>query len=138
MTWIGIAESPDGKADVLETRFAGESTRLFLESESHMPLMMTWQGVPGRVGGQGGRPGAGGLRGRVQGQPGAGGTDAGAAQGGSPQPIMFEMTFADHRVVNGIRLPHVVTRGMNGQTIERWTIRSYRVNLSFSADTFAR
>ena len=52
--------------------------------------------------------------------------------------MMFEMTFADHRVVNGIRLPHVVTRGMNGQTIERWTIRSYRVNPSLNADTFTR
>ena len=120
VTWIGIAESPDGKADVLETRFAGESARLFLDAASHMPLMMTWQGVP--AGGQGGR---GGRRGA-------------AAEAGPPQPMMFEMTFADHRVVNGIRLPHVVTRGMNGQTIERWTIRSYRVNPSFNADTFTR
>jgi hypothetical protein len=138
ITWIGIAESPDGKADVLEARFAGESTRLFLDSGSHMPLMMTWQSVPGPVDGPGGRRGAGGLRGRGQGQPGAGGPDAGAAQGGPPQPMTFEMTFADHRVVNGIRLPHVVTRGINGQTIERWTIRNYRVNPSFNADTFAR
>jgi len=138
VTWIGIAESPDGKADVLETRFAGESTRLFLDAASHMPLMMTWQAVPGRAGGPGGRRGAGGPRGRGQGQPGVNAPDAGAAQGGPPQPMMFEMTFADHRVVNGIRLPHVVTRGMNGQTSERWTIRSYRVNPSLNADTFTR
>lgn len=117
VTWIGIAESPDGKADVVETRFAGESIRLFLDAASHMPLMMTWQGVPaGREGGRGGRRGA----------------------DGPPQPMTFEMTFADHRAVNGIRLPHVVTRGMNGQTIERWTIRSYRVNPSLNADTFTR
>jgi len=113
VTWIGIAESPDGKADVLEARFAGEATRLFLESASHMPLMMTWQAGPGR---------AGGRRGDT----------------GPPQPMTLEMTFADHRVVNGIRLPHVITRGMNGQTIEQWTIRSYRVNPSFSTDTFTR
>jgi len=137
-TWIGIAESPDGKADVLETRFAGEATRLFLDAASHMPLMMTWQAVPGRAGGPGGRRGGDGRRGRGPGQPGADGPDAGAAQGGPPQPMTFEMTFADHRVVNGIRLPHVVTRGMNGQTIERWTIRSYRVNPSFNADAFTR
>jgi len=111
---------------------------LFLDAASHMPLMMTWQAVPGRAGGPGGRRGGDGRRGRGQGQPGAGGPDAGAAQGGPPQPMTFEMTFADHRVVNGIRLPHVVTRGMNGQTIERWTIRSYRVNPSFTAETFTR
>jgi hypothetical protein len=131
--WIGIAESPDGKADVLETRLAGESTRLFLDAASHMPLMMTWQGAPGRAGGPGGRRGGDGQRGRGQGQP-----DAGAARSGTPQPMMFEMTFSDHRMVSGIRLPHVVTRGMNGQTIERWTIRSYRVNPSFTAETFTR
>ena len=118
VTWIGIAESPDGKADVLEARFAGEPTRLFLDATSHVPLMMTWQAVAGRVGGRGGR--------------------RGAPPDGPPQPMMLEMTFADHRVVNGIRLPHVVTRGMNGQTIERWTIRNYRVNPSFNADTFTR
>jgi len=138
VTWIGIAESPDGKADVLETRFAGESTRLFLDATSHMPLMMTWQAVPGRAGGLGGRRGGDGRRGRGPGQPGADGPDAGAAQGGPPQPMTFEMTFADHRVVNGIRLPHLVTRGTNGQTIERWTIGSYRVNPSLNAETFTR
>lgn len=115
VTWIGIAESPDGKADVLEAKFGGESTRLFLDAASHMPLMMTWQAVPGRAGGPGGRRGA-----------------------GPPQPVTFEMTFADHRVINGIRLPHVVTRGINGQTIERWTIRSYRVNPSVDANTFTQ
>lgn len=136
--WIGIAESPDGKADVLEARFAGESTRLFLDAASHMPLMMTWQAVPGRAGGPGGRRGGDGRRGRGQGQPGAGVPEASAAPGGPPQPMTFEMTFADHRVVNGIRLPHVVTRGIDGMTIERWTIRSYRVNPSLNTDTFTR
>lgn len=115
VTWIGIAESPDGKADVLEARFAGESTRIFLDATSHMPLMMTWQAAAGREGGPGGRRGA-----------------------GPPQPVAFEMTFADHRAINGIRLPHVVTRGINGQTMERWTIRSYRVNPPFTANTFTR
>jgi hypothetical protein len=138
VTWIGIAEAPDGKADVLEARFAGDSTRLFLDAASHMPLMMTWQGVPGPGGGPGGRRGGDGRRGRGQGQPAAGVPDTGAAPGGPPQPMTFEMTFADHRVVNGLKLPHVITRGINGMTIERWTIRSYRVNPSFNADTFTR
>ena len=115
--WVGIAESPDGKADVLEFRFAdSQPTRLFLESVSHMPLMMQWQGVPARAAGRGGRRG--------------GGTP--------PQPVTLEMTFSDHRAVNGIRLPYVITRGANGETTERWTIRSYRINPSFNAETFTR
>lgn len=133
MTWIGIAESPDGKADVLEARFAdGQPTRLFLDITSHMPLMLHWQAAPAPAG-QGGR--RGGQRGRGQvGEP----RPAGERQGGPPAPAAFEMTFSDHRVVNGIRLPYVITKGMNGKTIEQWTVRSYRVNPSFNAQTFAR
>ena len=115
--WVGIAESPDGKADVLELRLAdGQPTRLFLEGMSHMPLMIQWQGVPARAPGRGGRRG-----------------------GGAPQqPVTLEMTFSDHRAVNGVRLPHLITRGANGETTERWNIRSYRVNPTFNAETFTR
>ena len=117
ISWIGIAESPDGKADVLEARFAdGQPTRLFFDLTSHMPLMVQWQGAPPRAGGRRG----GGGRGQ---------------QGQAPT---FTMTFSDHRAVNGIRLPFVITRGTNGQTTERWTIRNYRVNPSFNAETFTR
>jgi hypothetical protein len=135
VTWVGIAQSPDGKADVLEARFAdGEPTRLFLDAVSHMPLMLQWQGIPSRADSRGSRRGGGGQRGR-QSEPAA---VAGQGQGGSSEPITFDMTFSDHRVVNGLRLPYVITKGTNGQTIERWTIKSYRVNPSFNAETFTR
>ena len=117
VTWVGIAESPDGKADVLEARFAdGQPTRLFLDIQSHMPLMLQWQAAP---------PAVAGRRG-------------GQRQGGPAAPVTFQMTFSDHRTVNGIKLPYVITKGTNGKTVEQWTIRNYRVNPSFSADTFTR
>ena len=132
MTWVGIAESPDGKADVLETRFAdGQPTRLFLDVASHMPLMLQWQSMTPSAGGR-----RGGQRGRGPGSASAGA--AGQRQGGPSAPVAFDMTFSDHRVVNGIKLPHVITRGTNGKTIERWSIRIYRVNPSLNPDTFTR
>ena len=132
LAWVGVAESPDGKADVLEARYAdARPTRLFLESGTHLPLMMQWDASPAREGGAGGRRGRGGQ--------GGGAPDgAGARQGGSAALVTFDMTFFDHRNVNGIRLPFVITRGTNGQTLERWTISRYRVNPSFEADTFTR
>ena len=125
VTWVGIAESPDGKADVLEARFAdGQPTRLFLDITSHMPLMLQWQSVPALAGGR-----RGGQRGgRGQGQPGA----------VAAEPITNDMTFSDHREVNGIRLPYIITKGTNGQTFERWTVTRYRVNPSFNAETFTK
>ena len=70
--WVdaGIAESPDGKADILETKEeTGRTLRLFIDQETHLPLMVQYQdpkpmvminGGPGR--GPGG-PGGPGMRG---------------------------------------------------------------------------
>ena len=75
--------------------------------------------------------------GRGGGNPGDGPTDGpGARRGGPPPVVTFDMTFFDHREVDGIRLPYTITRGANGQTIERWTISRYRVNPSLPAETF--
>jgi hypothetical protein len=130
--WVGTAQSPDGTADVIEVRYAdGLPTRLFLESTTHMPLMLQWTAAPARGGGPDGRRGAGGRRGAAP-------EGAAAREGGPPQSTTLDMTFSDHRAVNGIRLPYVITRGSNGQTTERWTISRYRVNPSLDAEVFTR
>jgi hypothetical protein len=130
LAWVGIAQSPDGTADVLEGRYAdGQPTRLFLESKSHMPLMLQWTEVPGA--GPSGRRGGGGRRGAA---PDA----AGPPRGGVPPAATFSMTFSEHRTVNGIKLPYVITRGSNGQTTERWAVSRYRVNPTLDAETFTR
>ena len=77
--WVdaGIAESPDGKADMLETKEeTGRTLRLFIDQATHLPLMVQYQdpkpmimmqGGPGRggpvarAGGPGGPPPSGGV-----------------------------------------------------------------------------
>jgi hypothetical protein len=114
VTWIGTAEAPDGKADVLEMTPASQpAIRLFLDVSSHVPLMLTWQG-----------PAAGGRRG-------------GGGGGGAAAPTL-QMTLSDYKTVNGIRFPHLITRGTSDQTAEEWTIDSYRVNPSFRANVFTQ
>ncbi|HEV8552646.1 MAG TPA: hypothetical protein VGR65_04565, partial [Casimicrobiaceae bacterium] len=49
VAWIGTAQSPDGTADVLEIKIEGNPTRLFLDSSTHMPLMLTWSGGRNRT-----------------------------------------------------------------------------------------
>ena len=140
LAWIGIAESPDRKADVLQAQYAdGQPTRLFIDSGTHMPLMMQWEGAPAPVRGRGGRVGRRGGGGGGGGRSGDGPRDAGGARQDGPPPVVtFDMTFFDHREVDGIRLPYVITRGAGGQTTERWTVSRYRVNPSLPAETFAR
>jgi hypothetical protein len=47
-------------------------------------------------------------------------------------------TLSDYKVVNGVKLPHLITRGTNGQTAEEWTIKSYKINPNFKGNTFTK
>jgi hypothetical protein len=48
------------------------------------------------------------------------------------------MTFSDFKSVGGVKLPHTVTRGINGQTTEEWSVSSFKVNPSIKADAFTQ
>ena len=54
------------------------------------------------------------------------------------QQATLQMTLADYKAVNGVMLPHLITRGVNDMTIEEWTIDSYRLNSSFKSDVFTK
>jgi hypothetical protein len=48
------------------------------------------------------------------------------------------MRLDDYRKVDGILLPYRITRAVNGQTNEEWTIRSYKLNPTFKPNTFTK
>ncbi len=128
VAWIGTAEAPDGKADVVEiTPAAGPVMRLFLDASSHLPLMVTWQGAAPQVmiAGRGGRG------------EGRGDAPAGGRGPGGP-PATLRLTLADYKAVGGVKLPHLMTRGANDMTLEEWTVDSYRINPTFRADVFSK
>src|SRR5688572_1556898 len=108
-SWIATAESPDGKADVIEITAANRPvTRLFLDQTTHMPLMITWQGAAPQLIARG----RGGQRGD--------GPPPDAQQPRVPQQATLQMTLGDYKTVNGVKLPHLMTRGVNDMTIEEW------------------
>ena len=132
VTHAGVAEAPDGRADVLEiTPADGPPMRLFIDQATHLPLMLAWQGPQPRV-----------MVRRQAGQPDdrerAAREAAAAADAGPPPQATFEMRLSDFREVEGVQLPHQITRAINGQTNEEWTITSYKVNPSFKSNTFAK
>lgn len=157
-TWVGTAQSPDGTADVLEiTPAGGQATRVFLDSATHLPLMVTNTGFGGggrgrRGGGPDGRgadgrgpvpdaqaAAAASLGAQAQQPPAAPAGAPGARRGGGPpQPITIETHLSEYKTVNGIKLPHLITRGVNGQTNEEWEIKNYRVNPNIKANTFSK
>ena len=85
-TYVGQAEAPQGKADVLDAKGPDNVTlRYFIHAETHLPIMVSWKGpLPGR----GGRPGGPGMppgaAGPGRGAPPAGAAPAGAAPAGPP------------------------------------------------------
>jgi len=56
-SYVGEAEAPQGKADVVDAKGPNNFTlRLFITKDTHLPIMVTWQGAPagrGRPGGPG-------------------------------------------------------------------------------------
>jgi hypothetical protein len=155
VAWIGTAQAPEGTADVLELKTPdGSATRLFIDSATRLPLMLSWTGPAGR--GFGGRGGQGR---RGQGAPAAPEAGGGAAPGGQPgapapggeqaqgrrgrgaqggAPATLEMHLSEYKAVNGIRFPHLITRGASGETNEEWIVKSYRINPTLRANTFTR
>ncbi|MCC7034321.1 MAG: hypothetical protein IT179_15985 [Acidobacteria bacterium] len=135
----GVAESPEGKADILETKDeAGRALRLFVDQSTHLPLMVQYMEIRPRVvmrGGPGGRPGAGGqppseaeMRQRME----------EIRKQGPPQPSQFAMHLGDYKKVNGVMLPHRIGVSIEGQPNEEWTVEKYKVNPSVKDSEFEK
>jgi hypothetical protein len=127
-TYGGEAEAPDGKADVIDITGADAfKAQLFLDQRSHRPLMLTHRGVAPRI-----------FMQRVQGPPPAGrgrGHEAAAA----PAPEIVEITtyLDDYKSVDGVQLPHHITRSIGGEPSEELTFKVIKVNPMFKTDTFS-
>jgi outer membrane lipoprotein-sorting protein len=124
---VATAEAEDGKADVLEVKDEeGRPVRLFIDQETHLPLMMTYDAAMPRM--MRGRPGAGRPSPeeieRMRREP--------------PQIVTFEVHYAEYKEVDGILLPHLITQSTNGNVTEEWTIERYRINPSLKVDEFEK
>lgn len=136
-SYVGEAESPDGKADVIDARNDdGFSARVFIDRETHLPLMVTYKGPQPRVMTFGGSGPAGERR--------SGGTTTREEaerhiQDTLKQPppmVDVSLYFDDWREVDGIRFPHNLRRATGGTTGEEWTINKVRVNPKVDAKKF--
>jgi hypothetical protein len=152
-SYAGEAESPDGKAYVIDVKDEdGFAARLFIDQNSKLPLMVTYQGRQRQM--IGGPAGAGAPRitsagGGEQRTPtrqlteeemkqlrerqGAAVTNL-AAQ--APM-VEYSLFFDDWREVDGINFPHVMRRASKGATEEEWTIRKIKVNPKLDPKKFA-
>src|SRR4030095_15954931 len=90
-----------GQADVLDVKGPGDFTaRLFVSKESHVPIMLSWQGQ-------------------------AAGKPLDGARGG---PVEYRLFYADYRETDGLMLPHRLRRAVGADTIEETNVDRFRIN----------
>ena len=145
-TYAGEAESPDGKADVVDAKNAdGFNARLFVDRETRLPLMVTYRGPQPRVvtaggpirqappaQGHGTAPAVPERREMTEEERRKARDDAEKqleALRNQPQAtVEFTLFFDDWRDVGGIRFPHKLRRALSGDTNEEWTVGKVKVN----------
>jgi hypothetical protein len=146
----GQAESPDGKADIIDVAGPEDfKLRMFVDVETHLPLMMTYLEPEPRMvtrtmnregGGRGSAPTV-----TTTGSPVPGLTpeqqaeldkQRKEAEAAPVKMIEQRLFFSDHRKVDGISLPHRIARGTAAKTTEEWDVTGYKLNPTFKADRF--
>ena len=117
-TRAGQAEAPQGLADVLDAKGpATFAARLFVLKESHLPIMLSWQG---QAQGKPFDP--------AQGKP---------ADGAQAKPVEYRLYYADYRDVDGLKLPFRLRRAVGADTVEETNIDRFRINTRIDARKFA-
>jgi hypothetical protein len=164
-SYVGQAEAPQGKADVVEAKAAPNFTvRLFVNSQTHLPIMVSWQAPAGRGGGPGrGGPGAQGAPPEGRGTPpeGRGGAPAPAAGAPTPPagaapatpptgapatppaagrqgsaPVEYRIYYADYRDVDGLQWPFRLRRASGTDTTEETTFDRFKINSKIDPKKF--
>lgn len=148
------AQAPQGTADVLDVRGAGNfNGRLFIASDTHLPIMLSWQAPPSNVvvitpGQPAPRtiaPGAVVINAPA---PPAATATAEEKQAYTQQvnamrqkaqatPIEYRFYYADYRDVNGIKFPFRTRRAIGTDTTEETTFDRFRINTQIDPKKFA-
>jgi hypothetical protein len=133
-SFAGEAESPDGKADVLDVKGPnGFAARLFLDQKTHYPLMVTYNGRKPRVMTQTMRPGA--LKGPEEIEKQRKEMEAEIAK----QPaVEFRIYLSDYREVDGILFPHKLTRTIEDEVNEELEIKNVKINPPLKPEKFVK
>ncbi len=142
----GQAEAPEGKADVLDVKGTGNfSARLFIDSNTHLPLMLSWTTPPNLVpvvAGQ--KPPAPLPPGSVVFETPMPPAESASAEEkkkfedealalrkkamASSRPTENRIYYGDYREVDGLRLPFRLRRAVGATTVEETVFDRYRIN----------
>lgn len=121
-SYVGTAEAPDGKAEAIDVKGPHDfAARLFFDQKTHRLLMMTYQGQQPRIITRTATE----RRSPEEMEKLAKEAEAEAAR----QPaVEFQVRYTDYRNVQGISLPHRLSRAVDGTVNEEWELTKYKLN----------
>ncbi len=140
--YIGQAEAPQGKAHVLEgTGDPNFQLRLFVHTETHLPIMVSWTAPARPMPAGRGAPGAPSNPGAAAPPVATSASDppsagARATADTAPPAPEHRLYFADYRDVDGIKLPFRLRRGIGVNTTEETTFDRFRLNAKIDPRRF--
>ncbi len=150
-TYGGVAEAPDGKADIINVKGEGDfAGKLFVDQKSHLPLMYSWMakepvnmvqsssrsGGPGGGGAQvmtfggggNGRAGGGNMSQQDRDQMMKDLQDQMKAAEANRKTVEFRVYYGNYQDVDGLKLPHSFQQSIAGNAASEITIEKYKVN----------
>ena len=152
--YAGQAEARDGKADILEIKGPdGFTARLFIDSKTHLPLMLSWMdkeplSVMVTNDGRGGRMGGAGMV--VTGSAvSAGGTAEDLAKmredmaarmaeaDAKRRTVEYRLFYGEYKAVDGLKMPTRVQRMIDGVAAEEMTLEKIKLNSKIDPSKFA-
>jgi len=134
--YVGQAEAPQGRADVIDVKGpANFAARFFVDAKTHLPVMLSWQAQPPPARGRGpgpGRPGGpppgGAPPAGAPAAPPAGAPSAAVPPPAGPPPVENRLYFAEYQSFDGVQLPTRIRRAVAGDTTEETTFDRFRIN----------
>jgi hypothetical protein len=151
-SYAGEAESPDGKAFVIDVKNADNfNARLFIDQQTHLPLMVTYKAPQPRMMTSGGPPAVGGGGHVIR-------SEAPAREVSEEErkkmradaekqiqelqrqaPVLVDVAvyFEDWRDADGVKFPFKMRRATGGTTTEEWTVSRIKVNPKLDPKRFA-
>ncbi len=139
-SYASVAEAPEGKADAIDVKGpANFSARFFVNSQSHLPLRLSWMVPPTLVpvtfeapGPAPGPTATADERQKFQ-------QDLAAARAKAMQqakPVENRIYYADYRDTDGLKLPFRIRRASAATTTEETTFDRFRINARIDPKKF--
>jgi hypothetical protein len=145
-SYAGEAEAADGKAHVIDVKGAEDFTaRLFIDTKTNMPLMLSWMALEPLVmqqtinrGGGPGQPMV--MSGNMSAEERTKMMEDMAARQKEAEAnrkmVEYRVHYSNFRAVGGVKMPHTLQRSVAGKPVEEMTFESIKVNPKIDAKKF--